>query len=165
MQPLRRVDLPAGVAGALWLHAMPGRFEPLAEFEAAAHAAGLGVIACLVPPQELAALSPAYAAAVREARLPFEWRSLPMHNFGLADDAADFRRAVERLAADLRDGRSVLLHCAAGIGRTGTTAACVLRCLGMDTAAALQAVRRAGSNPETAVQSGLIEAFAAPGGR
>jgi protein-tyrosine phosphatase len=59
----------------------------------------------------------------------------------------------------VRGGGIVLLHCAAGIGRTGTTAACLLKRLGAPTAVALQRVRDAGSNPESALQQGLIDRF------
>ena len=52
-----------------------------------------------------------------------------------------------------------MLHCAAGMGRTGSTAACVLKALGLDTAEALQRVRDAGSNPQNAQQSGLVNWF------
>ncbi|RZJ26553.1 MAG: hypothetical protein EOO54_02435 [Haliea sp.] len=54
---------------------------------------------------------------------------------------------------------SILLHCAACIGRTGTTAACVLKALGLPAEQALQQVRDAGSNPENAQQSGLVDWF------
>ena len=50
-------------------------------------------------------------------------------------------------------------HCAAGIGRTGTVAACVLKQLGLGSEQALQQVRDAGSNPQSALQSGWIERF------
>ena len=59
----------------------------------------------------------------------------------------------------LRAGESVLLHCAAGLGRTGTAAACVLKALGLETREALQRVREAGSNPQNAEQSGLVHWF------
>jgi protein-tyrosine phosphatase len=63
------------------------------------------------------------------------------------------------VADDLRAGESVLLHCAAGIGRTGTAAACVLKSLGLTRDEALERVRAAGSDPQSAAQSGLIDAF------
>ena len=56
-------------------------------------------------------------------------------------------------------GQQVLLHCAAGIGRTGTVAACVLKHLGLPAALALARVRAAGSNPQSALQSGWIDQF------
>jgi len=53
----------------------------------------------------------------------------------------------------------VMLHCAAGLGRTGTAAACLLKRLGLDTNEAMQRIRDAGSNPQTALQSGLVDQF------
>ena len=99
------------------------------------------------------------AAAIRAAALPFRWTHLPMADFGLADEVEPYRQAIDDVAATVRDGGAVLLHCAAGIGRTGTTAACLLKRLGASTPAALQRVRDAGSNPESALQRGLIDLF------
>jgi len=82
-----------------------------------------------------------------------------MRDFGVAFEADAFRASVAQLAQAVRGGDALLLHCAAGIGRTGTVAACLLKALGVPTADALQRVRRAGSNPQSALQSGLIELF------
>jgi hypothetical protein len=155
----RSLPLPADVRGALWLSSMPGRLEPWAAFLAEAQRHGLTRIVCLTPLEEVAAHSPAYRAAIDRGELPCPLTLLPMRNFGLAHEAQAFRTGVSQLAADLAAGEVALLHCAAGIGRTGTTAACVLKCLGMSTHDALQQVRLAGSNPETAAQSGLIDMF------
>jgi protein-tyrosine phosphatase len=82
-----------------------------------------------------------------------------MQNFGLPRDLAAFRDGIAQMAESLEAGDAVMLHCAAGIGRTGTAAACLLKRLGLPTAEALQRVRDAGSNPENAVQSGLVDQF------
>ena len=156
---LRAVKLPEGVAGSLWLGAMPGRFESWNAFEAQARQSDLGVVVCLTPREELAELSPLYHAAIDEGGLPFRWINLPMPNFGLPADPVIFRREVQQIAAALRQGDAVMLHCAAGIGRTGSTAACVLKALGLDTAQALKRIRDAGSNPQNAQQSGLVDWF------
>lgn len=156
---LRRVDLPAAVTGALLLGGMPARFEPWDAFEARARAAALGLVVCLTPPVEIEELSPSYHAAVAQGGLPFRWLNVPMRNFGLPEDAAAFRAGVHHVAQALRAGDAVLLHCAAGLGRTGTAAACVLKALGLDAEAALQRVRDAGSNPQNAKQSGLVTWF------
>lgn len=155
----RALPLPPAVPGRVWLAAMPGRLEPWTGFEAAARAAGLSRIVCLTPLEEIAQLSPAYRAALAQGRLPWHWQALPMPDRGVADDAAIFRAGVVELASALGRGEVALLHCAAGIGRTGTTAACLLKHLGLSTEQALTEVRRAGSNPESARQSGLIDAF------
>lgn len=156
---LRRVELPASVRGALWLGGMPARFESWNSFEARARAAGVGMLVCLTPRSEVAELSPHYHTAVSTGTLPFRWLNVPMRNFGLPEDAAGFRDAVQQIADALRAGGGVVLHCAAGLGRTGSTAACVLKALGLDTGEALQRVRDAGSNPQNASQSGLVDWF------
>jgi protein-tyrosine phosphatase len=156
---LRPLPLPEPLAGRLWLAPMPGRLEPLARFLAEAKHAALTEVVCLAGLDEVEALSPDYHAAITKGALPFGWRHLPMRNFGLADDEAAWDRAVRAITQDVRDGGSILLHCAAGIGRTGTVAACVLKCLGLPEREALARVRAAGSNPETALQSGRIARF------
>ena len=156
---LRPVALPDAVTGALWLGAMPGRFEPWPSFEQQARQLGLNQVVCLTPRSEMAELSPAYNAAVSQGSVGFRWRQVAMRNFGSPEDAAGFRAEVHELAQALREGESVMLHCAAGIGRTGTTAACILKALGLPSQEALQRVRDAGSNPQNAEQSGLVDWF------
>ncbi len=156
---LRRVRLPADVPGQLWLGSMPGRFELWSAFEAQAQRSALALVVCLTPRAELSELSPDYHAAVVAGRVPFRWQHVPMRNFGTPDDPASFRRDVATIATALRAGDAVLLHCAAGMGRTGAAAACVLKALGLDTQEALQRVRDAGSNPQNAEQSGLVDWF------
>ena len=155
----RPVTLPESARGALWLHAMPGRREAWERFVADARAARLGLIVCLTPRHELASLSPDYDAALRADALPARWQHLPMRDFGLADNLRDFRAGIEQLADALTAGDVALLHCAAGIGRTGTAAACLLKRLGVPRELALQQVLAAGSNPESAAQAGLINSF------
>lgn len=157
--PFRRLVLPAAQSGQLWLQSMPGRLEPWGVFLDEARARQLHLVACLNPLDEVAQLSPAYHKAIAEGRLPFRWQHLPMRDFGLGSDPAAFRQGVEQLAHSLVLGERVLLHCAAGIGRTGTVAACVLKQLGLPTEEALRRVREAGSNPQSALQSGWIDRF------
>ena len=156
---LRPLPLPADVAGRVWLSSMPGRFEPWERFVADARAAGVTRVVCLTPLHELQGVSPDYHRALEGDTFPSGWIHLPMRDFGVAFEADAFKSGVAQLAQAVRGGDSLLLHCAAGIGRTGTTAACLLKRLGASTPVALQRVRDAGSNPESALQRGLIDAF------
>ena len=156
---LRSVVLPESAAGSLWLGSMPGRFQSWSSFTTEAERSGLGLVVCLTPKPELAELSPDYHAALARGRLPFRWLHVPMRNFGLPEDPPAFRRDIGAIADTIREGKAVLLHCAAGLGRTGTAAACVLKALGLDAHEALQRVRDAGSNPQNAEQSGLVDWF------
>ncbi|WP_374594707.1 tyrosine-protein phosphatase [Aquabacterium sp.] len=155
----RSLALPPTAQGALWLSSMPGRLEPWPDFLSEARRVGLTAVVCLNPLTEVAELSPAYHAAIRAGELPFRFNHIPMRNFGLAAQADLFRASIEGVADELQRGEVVLLHCAAGMGRTGTVAACLLKRLGLPKLDALDRVRAAGSNPESAVQSGLVDTF------
>ena len=155
----RPLPLPDEIPGRLWLQSMPGRREPWPAFLDEARLNQLNLVVCLNPLEEVAELSPTYHKAVAQGRLPFRWLHVPMRDFGLASDAAAFRQGVEQIAQGLRLGDRALLHCAAGMGRTGTMAACVLNGLGLPAANALAAVSAAGSNPQSALQSGWIHQF------
>ena len=157
--PFRPVALPPDVPGTLWLSAMPGRMEPWATFVTDAKRARLSQLVCLTPREELAELSPAYDAAVAQGSLAWRWLNLPMGDFGLPDNKPAFRHGIAQIATALRHGDVVLMHCAAGMGRTGTAAACVLKALGLSAPDALQRIRDAGSNPQNALQSGMVEWF------
>jgi len=156
---LRPVTLPESVPGSLWLGGMPCRFESWTDFEERARHAGLTQVVCLTPLSEVAEISARYDAALRKGDLPFRWINLPMRNFGTPEDREHFQQGVRQIAASLQQGDAVLLHCAAGIGRTGSTAACVLKALGFGKHEALERVREAGSNPQNAQQSGLVDWF------
>ncbi len=157
--PFRPLPLPPNLSGRLWLSSMPGRLESWGGFLDEARLRDLNLVVCLNPLEEVAALSPTYHKAIAEGRLPFRWQHLPMRDFGLGADPAAFRLGVEQLAHSLLLGEQVLLHCAAGLGRTGTVAACILKQAGLSREAALAQVRAAGSNPQSSVQTGWIDQF------
>jgi len=69
---------------------------------------------------------------------------------------------LQDLLRRIDDGEHLLVHCAAGIGRAGTLAACLLVRLGMEVDAALALVRasRPMAGPEVGPQLDLVKAVA-----
>lgn len=151
---MRRVALPAAIAGGLFLHAMPGRKETLAAFQADYQANRIARLVCLTDAREVREWSPSYALAIEVGDLAPEM--FPISDFGVPEDRALFLAKARQIAAELRAGKRVLLHCAYGRGRTGTMAVAVLLALGLSLAEADKLVRQAGSGPETAGQEELV---------
>jgi len=160
MSLFRRVELPGHVPGALYLHSLPGRLEPLELCWEEARRRRLAAIVCLVPDEEILAKSPDYHAALARGAAPCDVWRFPVVDFGAPDDRDDFARILERAAERLRSGDALLVHCAAGIGRTGMFAAGVLRRLGVEPAAAAERVRAAGSWAERPEQADALDDLA-----
>ena len=84
----------------------------------------------------------------------------PIADFGLPEPAP-FADLVETLANGLAAGTSMVIHCRAGVGRTGMLACCILKQLGASAEDAVQSVSRARGTtvPDTAEQRRFIFAY------
>ncbi|HVS01332.1 MAG TPA: tyrosine-protein phosphatase [Thermoanaerobaculia bacterium] len=80
-------------------------------------------------------------ARVRDAGLGWTWLPLPDARPPQGRRNQPVHAALAALAAELDAGRSLLVHCSAGIHRTGMFAYALLRWIGNDEAAALSATR------------------------
>jgi len=140
---------------------MPGRFTPWAAFAATVQQHRIGLVLCLTGPDEIAAKAPAYAQALQAGALRARWQAHPVLDFGVPADLDGFAGFLATGAAALRAGDAVLLHCAAGIGRTGSAALCLLHLLGLPEADAEARVTAAGSHPETPAQREFVARFRA----
>lgn len=145
-----RVPLP-GVAGALWL---AGKRFVAPDPEAALAAVGADTMVCLCEDFELADRYPGYVEWLRSDERAL-W-------FPVADLHAPSPQAavglIGRIRPRLETGRTVLMHCGAGIGRAGTLAAALLIDLGqtLDSALSVVAAARPMAGPEVGAQSELL---------
>lgn len=106
---------------------------------------GFNAVFCLQTNDELGAVERGESVASRTAAL--KERGIDAHFFTVEDfhafEPEDLRKCLDVLTQCLDDDQSVMVHCWAGQGRTGTVAACALIDRGMSPQDALTHVRRA----------------------
>ena len=100
-------------------------------------------------------------AACEEAGMVFH--ALPMPDWGVPRHPKPVITLAHKLGADLAEGRSVGIHCRAGIGRSALLAATVLTLLGWDTGVAFAKLSEARGLlvPATPEQTAWVQIVAA----
>jgi protein-tyrosine phosphatase len=87
----------------------------------------------------------------------------PIVDMGVPTDLATYGALVDGIAADVRAGRTVVVSCLAGYGRTGMTVACVLVAAGLGAREAVGLVRATRTGTiETDAQLGFVFGWVAP---
>lgn len=152
---LRPVHLPTGIPGELWLGPMPGRLRPLSDDLDALRWQRISHVVSLTPIGEIEEKAPDYASALAKG-LGIAVTRFPIADFGVPDDEDGLLVVADQTAIALGAGARVFVHCAAGIGRTGTAATCILLALGLSHTHAARLVADAGSGPETEAQKELV---------
>jgi len=153
----REVSVPSNAAGRLLLHSMPGRRERLDECWREAESVPVHAIICLASDEEIAQKSPSYLAAITSGDVPCQRWPLGVPDYGVPSDESGFLDLASQVADSLKNGLNVLVHCGAGIGRTGMFAALVLMRLRIPLEESLKRVKAAGSGPETAAQRAFLD--------
>jgi len=138
---------------------MPGRYEDLPNVFAEIQERQIKLIVSLTPLAEIQKKSPTYAKAIEANALPCERKLFPIPDFQIPTDAQAFPKFVEEVADHVRSGDRILIHCAGGIGRTGTFAVCLLKALGLQLNDAMKYVSTGGSGPETTLQERFVAEF------
>jgi protein tyrosine/serine phosphatase len=153
---LNEVSLPDDVPGRLFKMGMPGRFTELDADLELMRQNGVELIICLTPQDETQAKSERYFEAMVDRTLGIEHIELPIEDQGVPLDRTAYEQQVTRVQGMLQGGQAVLVHCAAGIGRTGVFIISVLQNLGHELEDATQIARRAGSWPENNEQRAFL---------
>jgi ADP-ribosyl-[dinitrogen reductase] hydrolase len=118
------------------------------------------VLVSLIEPHELELLHiPNLQEAATDAGITVE--RFAIRDGGVPSDTAKFATLVERTVEHLRAGRTVVIHCRGGLGRTGLLAAACLRALGVDARRAIELVRVARHGTiENATQEAYVQSVA-----
>lgn len=150
------VSLP-DVEGRLWLC---GKHLIGPDVDAAIARADADTVVCLTEEHELADRYPDYVAWLRaQADERAVWRPIPDLSMPPLDELFAL---LDDLVTRLRAGEVLIVHCAAGIGRSGTVAVALLLLLGLPLDVALDrvAASRSLAGPESGAQTELVEALA-----
>jgi protein-tyrosine phosphatase len=160
MTRFRQVELPAEVSGHLSLYSMPGRYEPLVETWSEVQRLAVAAIVSLAPLDEIREKSPEYAESIETNAIPCQLWRLAICDYQGPDDDQAFWQLATRVMETLRQGDNVLVHCGAGIGRTGMFAIAVLMALRLVDEEAQRRVKAAGSEPERLAQRNALRRLA-----
>lgn len=142
-----------GAVGSMYLC---GKHHVAPDVEAVRAAHRIGTVVCLVEHHELHGRYDDYVTWHHEhAGSHGLWYPVPDLTYPDFETALSF---VEDVADRVCNRHNVLIHCAAGIGRAGTTATAVLMLLGMEMNEALSHVRthRPMAGPETGSQTEFV---------
>ncbi len=117
-----------------WIDELPGRLgimphppggEPLPDAIASLRLAGVELLVSLLTREEIVALDLLDEEALCAAEGISHWW-LPIGDWGVPSSRDDALSLLSNALAMLREGRSVVLHCHQGIGRSGMIAAAIL---------------------------------------
>jgi protein-tyrosine phosphatase len=150
------VPLPSATGGL----SLCGKHAIAPDVHAALDRCGATTVVCLVELREVEGHWPAYAEWARaNDGGTAVW--FPIHDLN-APTLERTLALLDDLGARLQRGEHLLMHCAAGIGRAGTLAACLLVHLGssVDDALALVRASRPMAGPEVGPQLDLVHAVA-----
>jgi protein-tyrosine phosphatase len=150
----------APLTGRLAIMARPRAGDWLEDEIADWKRSGVDTIVCLLEPEEVVELGLLQEVTLCEAA-NMEYVSFPIPDRGVPASLRLAQALGERIAAAVDSGRSIAVHCRAGIGRSSMIAACALVCSGVnaDRALALIGEARGVDVPDTQEQRDWVETF------
>jgi protein-tyrosine phosphatase len=134
------IDLP--MAGRLAIMARPRAGDWLDDEISGWRAQGIDTVVSLLEQEEVSELGLHREAGLcREQSM--EFFSFPIADRGVPESLCDAMSLAQALSTKIGQGRTVAVHCRAGIGRSSLIAACALVCSGADPAEAFEVIGRA----------------------
>jgi protein-tyrosine phosphatase len=121
---------------------------------------GVDVVVSLLTSDEAAELDLAQEKELCDAN-GIQFVAFPIVDRAVPPSGESMRELVARLVELMRDGKSIVIHCRQGIGRSGMVALAVLAAEGMDfeRAIAIVSAARGCPVPETAEQQRWLASF------
>ncbi len=149
--------IPFDLPGKIYRSARPfSNFDPFGELVQTYRTSGVDTIVVLMENVQAA------GGNLLELYRNYGFRVIhvPIPDFGIPD-TDDYAAAVGQIIAELRRGRTVVVHCYAGLGRTGTFLAIMARKLmGLDGPAAIKWLRgHVPGSVETVMQEDFVAEF------
>lgn len=158
MSRLHWIEIQA--AGRIAIVARPRADEWLETEISAWKNSGVDVVVSLLEREEVSELGLQRETGLCRSQ-EIDFISFPIPDRGLPEPEQEALRIARLLAAGLRNGRSIAIHCRAGIGRSSVIAASALICSGIvaEEALALIAASRGLIVPDTDEQRDWVIAF------
>jgi protein-tyrosine phosphatase len=152
------IDLP--LPGRLATAARPRGDDWLQDEIAGWAADGVSSVVSLLEPAEAHELGLEREDALCRSR-GIAFISFPIADYSLPDSRQDVLRLARSLVDELEQGRSIVIHCRAGIGRSTMIAASTMISAGLDAADALSRIEAARGVrvPDTEAQRAWVLAF------
>ena len=140
--------------------ARPRGGEWLADEIAGLRAAGVDIVVSLLEPAEVEELGLAEEPTLCSAQ-EIQFVSFPIADRGVPGSTTAVTSLSNYLSSALTAGRSIVVHCRAGIGRSSLAAACIMTCMGSNCDDAFEAIgsARGLSVPDTDEQRRWVAAF------
>jgi atypical dual specificity phosphatase len=163
------------LSGKIFLHSMPARLESWDCFVKTCLKYNISQVLSLTSLAEIAVKSPEYASAIEHKGLNFELEILAVKDFSTPQHFDSYQTTLKKISLIMQKNTqkiaylneslvlhgqgNLLIHCAAGIGRTGCAAICLLKEFGLDNETAKSLVKLAGSGPETKQQHCFVNGY------
>ena len=182
----RQVQISDRSKSRIYLHSLPGLNEPLETCREEMWRCGITRVICLAPFSDIEDYSWSYAQAIKKNAEPWKYVLFEIPDFGIPDDRSRYLTFVREIADIIREtapsknhGKGaappqvpqtfpdeltenkktehILIHCMAGVGRSGTFAVTLLLALGYPRDESVRRVQHIGSGPESKKQRDLID--------